>query len=73
MSSVKITSVVLFGIPFIGIRSLSLRANHSEGILFTSVFLFASARSRSVDGGLELTAVSTDKLFIVAICLHHIV
>ena len=70
MSNVKVTtSVVLFGIPFIGIRNLNIRTNHPEGILFTSVFFWlASARFL---GGLELTAVSTDKLFIVAICPHQ--
>lgn len=70
MSNVKVgTSVALFGIPFIGIRNLNLRTNHPEEILFTSVFFYlASARSL---GGLELTAVSTDKLFIVAICRHQ--
>ena len=52
-----------------GIGNLNLRTNHPEGILFTSVLLFlVSARSL---GGLELTAVSTDKLFIVAIMSHQ--
>lgn len=71
MSNVKVgTSVALFGIPFIGIRNLNLRTNHPEEILFTSVFFFYLASARSL-GGLELTAVSTDKLFIVAICRHQ--
>lgn len=50
--------------------NLNQRTNHSEGILFT--FVFASSRSRSTHGGLELTSVLTDKLFIVSICVHNI-